>query len=63
MDGIHLSNGMELKPSLLQFDSLESLPLQTAGEEWRGGWGGSGGGAFEPILTQQFTWSIQFPSK
>lgn len=39
MDGIHLSNGMELKPSLLQFDNLESLPLPTAGEEWRGGGG------------------------
>lgn len=56
MDGIRLSNGMELKPSLLQFDSSESLPLPTAGEEW-------GGGAVEPLLNQQFTWSIKFPSK
>lgn len=37
MDGIRLSNGMKLKPSLLQFDSSESLPLPTAGEEWGGG--------------------------
>lgn len=33
MDGMHTLNGMELKPSLLQFNSLESLPLPTAGEE------------------------------
>lgn len=33
MNGIHSLTGMDLKPSLLQFDSLESLPLPTAGEE------------------------------
>lgn len=33
MKGIHSLNGMELKPSLFRFDSLEPLTPPTAGEE------------------------------